>query len=73
MRRYSVLLIPDTAGSGYTVKVPVLPGLNTEGDTLDDALSNVKEAIELYLEDLQASGEPIPEEAAPAELTTVEV
>ena len=35
---------------GYTVYVPSLPGCISEGDTRDEALANIREAIELYLE-----------------------
>jgi len=35
---------------GYTVYVPSLPGCISEGDTEEEALKNIKEAIELYLE-----------------------
>lgn len=35
---------------GYTVFVPSLPGCISEGDTLDEARQNIREAIELYLE-----------------------
>ncbi len=42
--------------------VPLLPGCISEGDTRAEALSNIKEAIELYIESLQADGEPIPTE-----------
>jgi predicted RNase H-like HicB family nuclease len=56
-----VILIPDEDG-GYTVEVPSLPGCISEGDTIEEALNNIKEAIELYLEVLQEEGRPIPEE-----------
>ena len=36
--------------NGYTVYVPSLPGCISEGDTKEEALANIKEAIELYLE-----------------------
>ena len=36
---------------GYSVWVPELPGCASQGETFDEALSNIKEAIELYLED----------------------
>jgi len=36
--------------AGYTVYVPSLPGCISEGDTYEDAIENIKEAIELYLE-----------------------
>ena len=35
---------------GYTVSVPALPGCISEGDNIDEALANIQEAIELYLE-----------------------
>ncbi|MBI2137076.1 type II toxin-antitoxin system HicB family antitoxin [Candidatus Woesearchaeota archaeon] len=35
---------------GYTVYVPSLPGCISQGETREDALKNIKEAIELYLE-----------------------
>ena len=42
--------------------VPALPGCHTQGDTLEEAESHVKEAVLLYLESLIAHEEPIPEE-----------
>ncbi len=48
---------------GYTVTVPALPGLVTEGRTLEEAKDMAHEAIECYLEGLLKDGEPIPEEA----------
>ncbi|MDP2937240.1 MAG: type II toxin-antitoxin system HicB family antitoxin [Dehalococcoidia bacterium] len=44
-----VILEPSDEG-GYTVYVPSLPGCISEGDTEEEALCNIKEAIELYLE-----------------------
>ncbi|MEM5785751.1 MAG: type II toxin-antitoxin system HicB family antitoxin [Syntrophobacteraceae bacterium] len=44
-----VILEPSDEG-GYTVIVPGLPGCLSEGKTRDEALANIKEAIELYLE-----------------------
>ena len=44
-----VVLEPSDEG-GFTVYVPSLPGCVSEGDSLQEALSNIKEAIELYLE-----------------------
>ena len=38
---------------GYTVYVPSLPGCISEGDTVEDALVNIQEAIELYLEPVE--------------------
>jgi len=58
---YKIIFAPQEEG-GYTVTAPSLPGCVSEGDTYDEALSNIKEAIALYLESLQADGLPIPEE-----------
>ncbi len=44
-----VILEPSEDG-GYTAIVPSLPGCISEGDTKDEAIKNIKEAIELYLE-----------------------
>lgn len=47
--RLRIVLEPSEEG-GYTVTVPALPGCISEGNDLDDALANIREAIELYLE-----------------------
>ena len=58
---YSVFYeaVPD---GGYVVFAPALPGCHTQGDTLEEAEKNIKEAIELYLESLVIHKEQIPEE-----------
>ena len=71
LKKFRVILEPNELG-GYTVTVPSLPGCISEGDTRDEALANIKEAIELYIESLQADGEPIPSEEA-IEETVIEV
>jgi predicted RNase H-like HicB family nuclease len=60
-RSFKVVLEPNEEG-GYTVYVPLLPGCISEGDTREEALTNIKEAIELYIESLTDDGEPIPSE-----------
>jgi predicted RNase H-like HicB family nuclease len=47
---------------GYHAFCPALPGCHTQGDDFDDALVNIEEAIELYVESLVGDGEPIHEE-----------
>ncbi len=73
MARYTVLLIPDPDDGGFTVTVPLLPGCVIEGDTLEEALSNAREAIQCHLEGLAADGLPLPSEANAPQLSTVEV
>jgi predicted RNase H-like HicB family nuclease len=50
---------------GYVVTVPALPGCVSQGDSREEALKSIEEAIELYLEDVKAAGEPIPAEDGP--------
>jgi predicted RNase H-like HicB family nuclease len=47
---------------GYVASVPSLPGCVSQGDSRGKALRNIREAIQLYLEDLTAAGEAIPVE-----------
>ena len=47
--KFKVVLEENEEG-GFTIFVPSLPGCISEGDTKDEALQNIKEAIELYLE-----------------------
>jgi predicted RNase H-like HicB family nuclease len=56
-RRYGtmhikVILEPSDEG-GYTATVPALPGCISEGNTREEALENIREAIELYLEPVE--------------------
>jgi predicted RNase H-like HicB family nuclease len=48
---FKVVLEPSEEG-GYTAYVPSLPGCISEGDTVEGAMANIQEAIELYLEPL---------------------
>ena len=48
---------PDEEG-GYTAYVPALPGCISEGDTLEEARRNIREAIELYLEPVEEPASP---------------
>lgn len=50
--RLRIILEPSDEG-GYTVIVPALPGCISEGDTREDALKNIQEAIALYLEPIE--------------------
>ena len=59
---YTIHLEPADEG-GYTVTVPALPAIVTEGDTEAEAMANAREAIECYLESLVRHHRPIPLEA----------
>ncbi|HEX9983575.1 MAG TPA: type II toxin-antitoxin system HicB family antitoxin [Thermoanaerobaculia bacterium] len=47
--KLAIVLEPSDEG-GFTAYVPALPGCVSEGDSRDEALANIREAIELYLE-----------------------
>jgi predicted RNase H-like HicB family nuclease len=70
--RYTVILQKEDDG-GYVVTVPVLPGCVSQGDTREEALRNIEEAIELYIEDMRAAGESVPveDERAYVEVNTL--
>ncbi len=55
MASFSVVLKEDADDGGYTAIVPELPGCISDGDTKEEALANIREAISLYLESV--SGE----------------
>jgi antitoxin HicB len=65
---YRTLLRKEPDG-GFTVIVPTLPGCITYGETTGEALSNAKEAIEVYIESLKAHNEEIPTEENTFEYT----
>ncbi|WP_297497330.1 type II toxin-antitoxin system HicB family antitoxin [Thermococcus sp.] len=50
--KLKVILEPQPEG-GYVAYVPALPGCFSQGETKENALKNIREAIELYLETLE--------------------
>jgi predicted RNase H-like HicB family nuclease len=61
---YTVLFEPAEEG-GFTATCPALPGLVTEGDTLEEARSMAQDAIRAYLESLRKDRQPIPLDRPP--------
>ncbi|AKA49453.1 antitoxin HicB [uncultured archaeon] len=59
--KFTVILEPQEEG-GFTVTVPALPGCISEGETIEEALNNIKEAIELYIKVLKEDEKPIPQD-----------
>ena len=74
-REYSslVLLEPDPERGMHTVTVPALPGVVTQGDSVEDALAMAREAIRWQIEAVVADGEPVPQERRRPQLLTVQV
>lgn len=60
--RFTVILTPDHEDGGYTAECPAIPGCVSEGETMEQAISNIREAIEGCLESLAARHEPLPVE-----------
>ncbi|UCE39311.1 MAG: type II toxin-antitoxin system HicB family antitoxin [Thermoplasmata archaeon] len=57
---YKVILEPDEDG-GYVVVCPSFQGCYSQGETIEEALENIKEAILLCIEEAEAEGEKIPD------------
>ena len=72
MTTRQVIVHPAKEG-GYWVEVPRLPGCFSQGDTKEEALENIKEAITLHIEDMIANGEEIPAEPGEISVETVAV
>lgn len=56
MRAYTIILEPDVEEGGYTVTVPALSGCITQGETVEQCVERVREAIEGFIESLKADG-----------------
>ena len=59
--RYTVALEQESDG-GYVVSVPALAGCVSQGGSRAEALANIRETIELYVDDCREAGDPIPTE-----------
>jgi predicted RNase H-like HicB family nuclease len=58
--KYKIVLEPQEEG-GYTVYVPALPGCVSQGQTVEETMDNVKEAITVYLESCKQRGIDLPQ------------
>jgi len=63
-----LVLAPQPEG-GYTVTSPILPELVTEGDTVEEALDNVKDALAAVVEIYQDSGRTLPQDTQVLDLS----
>ncbi len=57
---YPITLYPDVEEGGYVAEIKDLPGCLTQGDTLEEAVININEARELWIETVYESGREIP-------------
>lgn len=68
--KFTVVVERDEDGL-YVASVPLLQGCHTQGETYEEALKNIKDAIRLHIEARRALGEPIPIEVAIDEVQVV--
>jgi len=59
-RSYTVVLLPEPEVGGFSVSVPALPEIATQGETEEEAMANAREAISLVVFDRAERGEDIP-------------
>ena len=69
--QFTVVIEPDE--DAFHAYVPALPGCHTFGSTVEEAQSNIAEAIELHIESMREDGEPIPTEHEPLFITRLSV
>ena len=72
MKSVTLPIIIEADADGYFVSCPALQGCYSQGDTYEEAVKNIKDAIRLHIEDRLAEGEEVPEHVS-VSLTTVEV
>jgi predicted RNase H-like HicB family nuclease len=54
------VIVHEAEEGGYWTEVPALPGAGSQGETLDEAIANTKESIELVIEVMREKGEEVP-------------
>ena len=69
MSNYTIII--EKTETGYSAYVPDLPGCITVGDTVEETRRHIKEAMELYIEQLKMEGKEIPEPKTISEVISV--
>lgn len=64
-RAYHVVLEADPQDGGFVVRIPAFPHAYTQGGTVEEALANAREVVELEIEIARERGEDIPDTDAP--------
>jgi predicted RNase H-like HicB family nuclease len=71
MKNITLPVVIETDADGYFVSCPALQGCYSQGDTYEEALTNIKDAVRLHIADRLANGEEIPQVSV--SLSTVEI
>ena len=66
-----VIVYPDPEDGGYVAEVPSLPGCVSQGETREEALANVREAIDLWVEVAHSQKIPVPDDRREVEICEV--
>jgi predicted RNase H-like HicB family nuclease len=72
MKLYHFPIVIEHDSNGYFVSCPALQGCYTQGNTYEEAMQNIADAVQLYIEDVVAQGSAIPE-IGTLSLTTLEM
>ena len=72
MKHLTLAVVVEADHDGYFVSCPALQGCYSQGETYEQAVENIKDAIHLHIQDRLAAGEEIPEPVS-VSLSTVEV
>jgi len=66
-----VILYPDHEDGGWICEVPSLPGCVSQGETREDALENIRDAIEAWIDAARSLGREVPDDPLDAEICVV--
>lgn len=66
-----VVLYPDLEDGGWIAEVPSLPGCLSQGDSKEEAIANVRDAIETWIHGMEAVGQPIPADSFGVQICVV--
>jgi len=66
-----VVLHPDPEDGGWVAEVPSLPGCFSQGETKEEVIANIRDAIATWIEGAQATGQPVPEDTQRVEICVV--
>lgn len=70
--KYTAIFEPAEEG-GYIVKVPALPGCVTQGETFEEAVEMIKDAMKGYIAVLEEEGQEVPQEQSDLIITQISV
>ena len=63
--RFNVRPLMEEEGGGYLIEFPDLPGCMSDGETIEEAITNGVDAMQGWIDAMRAEGHPIPEPARP--------